>query len=61
MSILKTIWCLIWPPYREKVNRRYGWIMCMKAVGYLLLKKDADMGDVEASRIINQKMRELNW
>jgi hypothetical protein len=40
-------------------KRNYGWLRAFKAASYLLLKKDADINDFDAARIIHDKLREF--
>lgn len=58
MSFFKAIWYLLSPPYRDKINRDYGWCMAFKATNHLIASWD--QGDMDATRILLKSMRELN-
>jgi hypothetical protein len=57
MQLLQTIWYILWPPYRLRVNAKLGWWTCIRACGHLLFADVVDRYDLEAARILNENAK----
>lgn len=51
---------IAWPPYRRRIENHRAWCMVLSAGLSLLSHDDWDRGDLEAGRILGQKLKELN-
>lgn len=59
MTFFKVIWALIWPPYRQAINRDYAWWKLTHATHHLLVQATCDRGDLDAARLMHGLAKEI--
>lgn len=51
---------IVWPPYRRRINAELGWHKLFHAVNYLISIDKPTAGEIQAMRLLNNKMKILS-